>query len=380
MHRDQKVGLALSVLLLGIVGALCFRNEAPPANELPKLNSEQEIDAVIADGDNVPYLTGMQSIANHADQQSTNGQSDSGQQMDAHWKVPEFLRDAESQLSDDMKTPVPNPIGANPNQIATNRRNNAIAIPRNNNAWEVIGNASNASDSRPGDSRLLLHQVAKGDNLSNLAEKYLGSSSRFREIFESNTDLLKNADDLQVGMKLRIPVTGGNQRTGIADRNAKAGESAPQTNSGRPLSSKAISLQGKPESAGADSANESGRFVPIGRSPLAPGSRDQQGSRTKKPESRPQKLSQSPPADLEAIEIRETDRDRSRSLDDSEPGKAEPRLKRERRYTVRRGDSLERIAIRFYGNSRSTRKIFDANKSVLKNPNAIREGMTLVIP
>ena len=33
MHPDKKVGLALGILLIGIVGALFFRNEAPESDQ-----------------------------------------------------------------------------------------------------------------------------------------------------------------------------------------------------------------------------------------------------------------------------------------------------------------------------------------------------------
>jgi LysM repeat protein len=51
----------------------------------------------------------------------------------------------------------------------------------------------------------LIHEVQRGDTLSSIAGKYLGSQARFHEIFEANKDQLRDANDLQVGMKLRIP-------------------------------------------------------------------------------------------------------------------------------------------------------------------------------
>lgn len=49
------------------------------------------------------------------------------------------------------------------------------------------------------------HTVAKGDTLGAIAKKYLGSSARADEIYQANTDVLKNKHDLDVGQVLRIP-------------------------------------------------------------------------------------------------------------------------------------------------------------------------------
>jgi nucleoid-associated protein YgaU len=53
-------------------------------------------------------------------------------------------------------------------------------------------------------------KVESGDTLSDISLKYLGSSARWREIFDANRDKLKNSDDLKVGMTLRLPSGGSN--------------------------------------------------------------------------------------------------------------------------------------------------------------------------
>jgi hypothetical protein len=49
-------------------------------------------------------------------------------------------------------------------------------------------------------------------------------------------------------------------------------------------------------------------------------------------------------------------------------------------YTVQRGDTLRSIAARFLGDERRWREIFEANRTVIGNPDIIRPGMQLVIP
>ena len=51
-----------------------------------------------------------------------------------------------------------------------------------------------------------------------------------------------------------------------------------------------------------------------------------------------------------------------------------------RKYTVQSGDTLSKIAKQFYGNANEYRKIFEANRDQLNDPDRIRAGMDLVIP
>jgi nucleoid-associated protein YgaU len=52
----------------------------------------------------------------------------------------------------------------------------------------------------------------------------------------------------------------------------------------------------------------------------------------------------------------------------------------EQSYTVVKGDSLSKIAKRFYGDAQQWRKIFEANKDQIKNPDLIYPGQTFRIP
>jgi len=49
------------------------------------------------------------------------------------------------------------------------------------------------------------HKVVDGDTLSALAERYLGSADRGREIFEANREVLPSPEILPIGVELKIP-------------------------------------------------------------------------------------------------------------------------------------------------------------------------------
>lgn len=51
-----------------------------------------------------------------------------------------------------------------------------------------------------------------------------------------------------------------------------------------------------------------------------------------------------------------------------------------RTYVVQKGDSLSKISAKFYGNTKSWRLIFEANKERIKDPDLIQPGWKLTIP
>ena len=51
-----------------------------------------------------------------------------------------------------------------------------------------------------------------------------------------------------------------------------------------------------------------------------------------------------------------------------------------RSYTVVEGDSLSKIAKRFYGKASEWHRIYEANKSAIKDPDLIYPGQTFTIP
>jgi nucleoid-associated protein YgaU len=52
----------------------------------------------------------------------------------------------------------------------------------------------------------------------------------------------------------------------------------------------------------------------------------------------------------------------------------------EQTYTVASGDTLSKIAKKFYGDANAWKTIFQANKDQIKNPDMIHPGQVLKIP
>jgi nucleoid-associated protein YgaU len=60
------------------------------------------------------------------------------------------------------------------------------------------------------------------------------------------------------------------------------------------------------------------------------------------------------------------------------PSMKAPEVSRE--YTIERGDTLSNIAKKFYGNAGDWKKIYEANKNTIKNPDLIYPGEKIIIP
>lgn len=94
--------------------------------------------------------------------------------------------------------------------ITGNRPTGSFDIPSSGSSAGRSKASGAASNSRPG---FITHKVVAGDNLSKLAEKYLGSHSKYLTLYEANRDLLASPDDLSPGMELKIPQDQGEAKT-----------------------------------------------------------------------------------------------------------------------------------------------------------------------
>jgi phage tail protein X len=224
MHRDQKVGLALGVLLVGIVGAFFFRHDRHPSAEAPRLDDPRKLDRRIAEKSVSPYLDDAPA-ARRAD--AARGSAANDSPAAPGLPVGDFLRDrpgSASPAANPSRAPGPSgatlgppePIPHEPPVAGAERP--PRSTPRHNDLWDGIAlpNVADPRDPhRPGDrtrnasltgnAATRTHEVRRGDTLTSLAEKYLGTSRRYLEIYEANRDLLRNPNDLREGMTLRIP-------------------------------------------------------------------------------------------------------------------------------------------------------------------------------
>ena len=68
---------------------------------------------------------------------------------------------------------------------------------------DVQGGSS--STARTPDDLQRTYVVQKGDSLSHIAKREYGDANKWHEIYEANSDIIKNPDLIYPGQKLRLP-------------------------------------------------------------------------------------------------------------------------------------------------------------------------------
>lgn len=229
MQRDMKVGMALGVALVGIVGALFFRRDAVPEDTSPPaLLGAEEIDQQISEKAKGPYIQGLDEDLGEAapvPPPATATTTTKPKSKSDDFQVPSFLTKEDEA---EHKTFLSGKPAAAPDPIAPATPGNAprretVGVPEpapaHNRDWEPSGAGSPATPKeRParstagstdsGASRRT-HTIQPGDTLSGIANRYLGSSGRYREIYEANRHVLRSPDDLPEGTQLVIPDVAG---------------------------------------------------------------------------------------------------------------------------------------------------------------------------
>jgi len=67
-------------------------------------------------------------------------------------------------------------------------------------------------------------------------------------------------------------------------------------------------------------------------------------------------------------------------VSDSTVHEQSEKIETQRFYIVRRGDTLSKISMTYYGSAGQWRKILEANKQTLTNPDKLTPGQKLIIP
>ncbi len=239
MPRDLKVGFALGVLLVGVVGALFFRRD----NELPTppaLETAAEIDQEIAAKPHGPYMMGPEEFV-EADEPAPAAPAKLPKAEAPAYQVPKFLSEADraeqERVLSGQGAGAPQAVGvATPG--AGQRGGEA------NQGWQVgrgapargIGGTTGQTvsngvtlrdplleDESEDEIKLPAGEAAHGgasgeyqtyvtkagDTLSGLAGRFLGNQGKFRELYEMNRDVLRSPNDLPEGITLRVPAGRG---------------------------------------------------------------------------------------------------------------------------------------------------------------------------
>lgn len=198
MRRFGRISLAAVVLAGGVLGAALLRTSDPPAQRAPRprpsIDERAVVHAEAAEahlldrvepvglGADAASLTPIGAAANSASAPAASPQPGLGQFVS--WATGSPGPDA------DLPTELTRPY---PEAIEPEGRVQSVSH-------------APGGDAGPAATTTLFHEVRDGDTLAQLAQRYLGHSDRYAEIFETNRDLLTHPDVLPLGAKLKIVV------------------------------------------------------------------------------------------------------------------------------------------------------------------------------
>lgn len=276
MQREQKVGFTILILIVGFTGAFCFRRQPEGEVAFPVLQDESELNQLIAQYRLRPLLPGIDT------DETLNPQRQFEQYLAAN--IPgKKLEPLEKQ-----KVPKPiQPFVPLASDRASSQTSHALSGTDRGHGNEHITRSTEAvpanfrKNKPTGKSRI--HVVQPGETLSGIAQKYLGSASRFNDIYNANRNILSGPNQLKPHMKLVIPSGKAETKKEIIKQARKNSEPAvsstkkEKNTKGKP-SDKKGGLPEKSDSpgtslAGAEKSSKPGSakklFVPMRHSPFS---------------------------------------------------------------------------------------------------------------
>ena len=261
MHTDRKIGFAMGILLIGIVAALFFRNEPLVDSSVPTVRRERELNQRLRERDVAVYLK------DDVEETQKPESSDTEAKTEPAWTLRDVLKNMDAR-NKTIPSPVVRSekgLGKPRRKGETSEADSGVeVIPRGHSEQRertMIADGSLDEDSgvvtdthrtklpplmpvvepipeekpdkpkseSPATNDPLVepakapvpepepdfqppaqydeYVVKYGDTLSGIAQKMLGSQSRYQEIFEANRDRMASPDKLDVGKPIRIPRT-----------------------------------------------------------------------------------------------------------------------------------------------------------------------------
>jgi nucleoid-associated protein YgaU len=233
VHRDQKIGLSLGVLLVGFAAAFCFRHEplGPPhplamektaaldarIEQLPvRAYTQREAAGDLRRQPALPTVVGDLIDASFVDSPiqaiALGGEAAGGDVVDLFAGPPEPMQSGPLGVITTVQiAPQLLSASASPARTAAVRRERSqptepVKDPPPPLEREPSAPPPQPSTPQPSDAPRARTFVARpGDTLSGVSLQMYGTVGRWMEIFQANRDVLRNPDDLPVGTTLRIP-------------------------------------------------------------------------------------------------------------------------------------------------------------------------------
>ncbi len=224
MDPDQKLGLALAIMVIGFAGAFCYRHEpiesprGATGESLHHLDDDIERLRVRAytarEGVDADFeRRSLAVVVPHSDHASARAIPGTGREGRGDRPVEQVtlepLPGAPEPIASSARMSLPAVAIVPIHKVALPAVSAASLTAEPRGMPEHRGAAPSKIASQPPspNSRadFQSHVVQTGDTLSSLATRFLGSPDRYLEIFEANRDRLTDPNRLPLDTVLRIP-------------------------------------------------------------------------------------------------------------------------------------------------------------------------------
>lgn len=184
MHKDLKIGLALGLVLVVIVG---FRLATDPRlSPKARMLHLQEVTA----------KQGPVVSPNH-DAQSEITQNNMTLSQYSYIEFPESAPAPDDLIQNEHFTDESTPVESE----VINTQEKQLRINENQSEPTDVSQYVQAEKIKT----QRFHIVRKDQNLSAISREYYGSANKWQKIFDANRNVLKDANKVKTGMKLIIP-------------------------------------------------------------------------------------------------------------------------------------------------------------------------------
>ena len=262
MPREQKVGFTILIMIIGFAGAFCFRRQPEREVALPALQDESELNQLIAEYRLRPFLPGI----------------DTDEALESQMQLEEYLAMSlkAKKIASLEKKEVPQPIHSMDSSLNDSHKETRVKQQKRASVQTVSADFQK----KPLRGALQTHIVQPGDTLSGIAQKYLGSASRYLDIYEANKNILSGPDQLKLNMKLVIPVYGMKSNSEPIKQARKPTSPEVSANQkGKKTKQKKSKATSLADSASSKQHTKKKLFVPMKHSPFSRTASDNQGKR-----------------------------------------------------------------------------------------------------
>ena len=387
MRRETQIGVILGIVIIGIIAVFLSTrsSEKQHLHNVTATSAKEELiyESVATKMANDAFIE--ETLVINIDDSSAidpkNEPKDNNQNIVVEKKIENYedkmvdvveIIDIEDTLPENETVVTEKPIAKN---ILKTLPISMVSDNRSNINKDTVEKEEAESSDLKKKKKSLTHKVGKGDNLFSLAKKYYGDEEKWPKIYDANSSIIYDRNSIAKGSLLIIPdveileLKPDKEKDGITKRdgttpNDKTGN-IHIVKSGDSLSKLSKKYYGDFEhwkqilNANKNTLKGSTNIL-VGQRLKIPPQNNSLATKNKKKND----LKENKRKVLSAKTVQKKETEETKSTT----------------YRIKRGDTLFKIALYHYKDAEKWRKIFNANKNVLKNSNYIPAGKIIVIP